>query len=198
MLLGGDLIREYWQAGHIGFHSEFQAEPNIREKHIDVNIGEHYWEFTPPYRVTTTRTPFDIDADDPREFFTHRTARQAPGRHAIVLAPHSFVLAHTEQFVGGTVPWLCPRLGGRSSFARCGLTAHLAAGVGDQGFHGRWVMEIVNPHDIAIAIPLHARISCVEFERVDTKSEALYDSSYNLGPDQWTPESMLPRKGNFK
>jgi dCTP deaminase len=88
-------------------------------------------------------------------------------RHAI--PPHGFRLMPGVLYLGRTVertysPKHVPRIDGRSSVGRLGISVHVTAGFGDVGFSGTWTLEItcVEP---AIVYP-GMRIAQVSFSPV--------------------------------
>lgn len=63
------------------------------------------------------------------------------------IPPWGFVLMPGELYLGSTVEetechGLLPLLETRSSLARLGVSCHLSAGFGDDGFRGTWTLEI--------------------------------------------------------
>lgn len=73
-------------------------------------------------------------------------AKDNPTR-AITIPEHGFVLEPGELYLGSTIertytPAHCPKIGGRSSTGRLGITIHQTAGFGDVGFNGQWTLEI--------------------------------------------------------
>lgn len=65
----------------------------------------------------------------------------------IVLLEDGYLLKPGELLLGGTVEWtashnLVPKIEGRSSLARMGLSVHITAGYGDIGYCGKWTLEM--------------------------------------------------------
>lgn len=171
--------------------------------HIDVTLGRHYWRRRgAPWalwrnfvRPRWDRSSIVLRRDDPREWFSgpHEAERD------LWIPPGGFVLAHTEEFVGvSSGSGLLPTLHTRSTLARWGLGLHPSAGWGDPAWAGRWTLEIINPHPVAVAIPVGARVGCVALERIEGRA-ADYEpgTRYNATRETWRPESMLPRRGNW-
>ena len=139
----------------------------------------------------------DLATVDPRQLYTLVDATLHGNQ--LTIGPHTMVLAHTEDFVGTTVRRINSFIATRSTPARLGLCAHVAAGWGDPGFCGRWTLEIYNFHSWAVTIPLGGRICQIAFQDVDGNDDVAYplNARYNWDPDQWSPESMLHRIGNW-
>jgi len=185
MILGSNAIRDALTSGAIVCDP---APGKIEGTHIDVTIGEQYW-----LRDPGVGNIHIGDVDPHRVFRLHHAFIT---NNDIVIPPGFFALCHTMQFIGTTVPDLLPILHTRSTFARHGLSVHESAGLGDCGFVSRWTLEIWNHRHYPILIPVGARVGCVSFERVEGNDE-LYVGRYNVSKEEWTPEAMLPRQGNF-
>jgi dCTP deaminase len=183
MILGSEEIRRAMQAGLI------ICEPTpdrIEGSHIDVRLGENIW------RLSTSR-PLNLKTQKPADVF------QLMNGPLVVFPARSFSLAHTEEFIG-TVPGsrLVPILHTRSTLARWGLSVHLSAGWGDEGYVSRWTLEITNPHDVDVTLPAGSRVGCIVFQRIDGPAEPYsIGTRYNMDRQQWKPEHMLPRRGNW-
>ena len=165
----------------------------IEGAHIDVRIGAHWWLWQPPYGISSTHAVL-IDEADPRDVFVpgHENGR-------VVFPSQSFVLAHTLEYIG-TAPGsgLLAMLDTRSTMARWGLAVHQGAGVGDEGFCSRWTLEVANPHRTALALPVGARVGCVTFHRLEGSATPYAPGTrYNAKAGEWTPQDMLPKKGNW-
>ena len=159
----------------------------IEGAHIDVRLGEWFWVFR------DLMHSMNLADADPRDYFTLH-------RHycGIGIPPRGFVLAHTAEYVG-TAPGsgIVPSLVTRSTLARWGLSVCTAnAGWGDEGYCSRWTLEISNPHDVSVALPVGARVGSVAFHRAEGLADA-YERRYNTPRAEWTPEAMLPRRGNW-
>lgn len=68
--------------------------------------------------------------------------------HGIVLYPNTLYLAKTVEFT--ETPYHVPRLDGRSSLGRLGLTIHITAAYGDVGFRGNWTCELTVVHKLRV------------------------------------------------
>lgn len=183
MLVGRKAIADYLATGAIVCNP---APATIEAVHIDLHLGGSFW--VP--RKELKNTGLSIANADPRDVFELIERKQA-----IVLRPGGFALAHTDEYAGTTVPWLCPFIETRSTMARWGIAAHVSAGWGDPGFCGRWTLELYNHQQFAVAIPIGARICSIGFHRVED-NDVLYTGRYNA-PEAWEPSMMLPRQGNL-
>lgn len=74
---------------------------------------------------------------------------------SLLIPPEGFVLEPGRLYLGRTVELTethnaVPRLEGRSSYGRLGLSVHVTAGFGDAGFCGTWTLEITVIHPLRI------------------------------------------------
>lgn len=186
MLLGTDAIIKALAQGAIICNP---PPSRIEGSHIDITLGEHAWWFTSDNRNIHLR-----DAD-PGNFYQHVLASNG----LVCLPAYSLTLCHTREYIG-TAPGsgLVPNLHTRSTIARWGLSVCTAnAGQGDEGYHSRWTLEIINPHPNDIYIPVGARIGSITFSRVEGAAIGYEPGErYNIIQD-WKPADMLPRKGNL-
>jgi deoxycytidine triphosphate deaminase len=73
--------------------------------------------------------------------------------------PGILYLGHTLERVGA---WgLVPKLETKSSIARLGVSTHLSAGFGDDGFNAQWTLEITVVHPVMLYPGM--RIAQIEF-----------------------------------
>ncbi len=91
------------------------------------------------------------------------------------MEPGRAYLAHSVEVVGSD--YYVPVLHGRSSVARHGLMVHYA-GLGDLGWRGQYVMELVNQTGVPIWIQPGIRIAQVSFEIPHGTIDYLYSSTY--------------------
>jgi deoxycytidine triphosphate deaminase len=167
----------------------------IEGAHIDITLGEHAWLFDPE-DTEHELEPLDISTADPAEWFEVWNAIDG----YIWLPAQSTILAHTREYIG-TAPGsgLVPMLHTRSTLARWGLDICTAnAGQGDEGYSTRWTLEIRNPHQRTILIPVGARVGSISFHRAEgTAQRYQIGTRYNATVAQWQPAHMLPRRGNL-
>jgi dCTP deaminase len=186
-ILGTEAIRA---ALHDGAIICDPTPARIEGAHIDVTIGNAYWAL-PDY---LDAYELDLAGAEPSEWFI---LQEAYGR--LIVPARGFILAHTAEHIG-TAPGsgLLPILHTRSTLARWGLGVHPSAGWGDEGYCSRWTLEIVNPHPVAVALPVGARVGCIAFHRLEGAAEPYQPGTrYNATPQEWTPAAMLPRRGNW-
>ena len=185
MILGSEAIRAALADGAIVCDP---APARVEGAHLDVRLGRHFWVFG-----RSTSAVF-LDTAAPEDNYVVDWADDV-----FLVPPRGFILAHTEEFIG-TAPGsgLLPTLHTRSTLARWGLGCHPSAGWGDEGYISRWTLEIINPHPIAVAIPVGARVGCIAFQRVEGAATPYQPGTrYNATPAEWTPQAMLPRRGNW-
>lgn len=211
MILGRTRIEAELRTGAI-FCSP--APTHIEATHIDLTIGRYYYvpkhptqlrhieypgrwvgsEWLPAY--TQTVPVIDLAITNPADLYELHDAEDTGG--ALVIPPYTMVLAHTQQAAGSTVPWLDPWIDTRSTMARLGLTGHISAGKGDPGFCGIWTLEVWHCHPWIAVVPVGVRIASLAFRMVEGNDTTYPEGArYNYSLEQWTPERMLPRKGNL-
>jgi deoxycytidine triphosphate deaminase len=172
--------------------------PRIEGAHIDITLGEHAWLFDPAREEEGEElSEIDISTADPADWFESWDAVDG----CIWLPAQSTILAHTREYIG-TAPGsgLVPMLHTRSTLARWGLDICTAnAGQGDEGYCTRWTLEIRNPHQRTILLPVGARVGSISFHRAEgTAQRYQIGTRYNATIAQWQPSHMLPRKGNLR
>jgi deoxycytidine triphosphate deaminase len=189
MILGTTAIEAALESGAI--HCD-PAPARIEGAHIDVRLGRYYWHWNVyPSHVAPNRAILLNEAN------AYDCLELKEATDLVFIEAYSFILAHTIEYIG-TAPGsgLLPTLHTRSSLARWGLGCHPSAGWGDEGYMSRWTLEIVNPHPVAVALPVGARVGSIAFERIEGAA-TVYQGRYNVPDGLWTPEAMLPRKGNL-
>ena len=95
---------------------------------------------------------------------------------SIVIPPHSFLLATTQEFV--KLPHnLTAFVEGRSSIGRIGLFIQNAGWV-DPGFEGRITLELYNANTLPIKLKAGRRICQLVFCKMDQAAEFPYQGKY--------------------
>lgn len=61
-------------------------------------------------------------------------------KYGLVLQPNKLYLGSTNEYT--ETYNLVPKIDGRSSIGRLGISVHITAGFGDIGFKGKWTLEI--------------------------------------------------------
>jgi len=132
-----------------------------------------------------------------------------PTDRIIIMKPDEMILAHTEEFIGGTKDPVSGRcftaeMKARSSVGRVGFEVCRCAGWGDVGYVNRWTMEIVCTSTVPIILVIGTRLAQMKFYEVDSVNDnELYGHDnlrdhYQTGvnieaiKNQWQPEMMLP------
>lgn len=148
----------------------------IKDQSIDVRLGRYMWIGANPELVDLTE------------------------KEEILIMPNTFVLAHTEEFIGTTAnSGILPTFKLKSSAGRLGII-HTLAGHGEVGFFNRWAMEfivakpVVLKHRVLIGQIYFTRVEGSEGE--DYSKQGTYQSTSSLDElkKNWKPESILPPK----
>lgn len=160
MILSDRTIREYVENGSLGI-SPLVSE-NIQPASLDCTLGRHF------LRVVTDNTAL-IKMDTEIQYQEVETDR-------IIMPPHSFLLATTQEYV--KLPnGLTAFVEGRSSIGRMGLFIQNAGWV-DAGFEGRITLELYNANSLPIELSSGRRICQLVFCKMDREAENPYRGKY--------------------
>ena len=103
-------------------------------------------------------------------------------RTETILIPESgFVIRPGTLYLGRTVEWtetyhMAPKIEGKSSVGRKGLSIHVTAGFGDIGFKGYWVLEISSIHPVIIYPNM--KICQIQYSTIKGNYGAGYQGKY--------------------
>lgn len=202
--LGDNGIRKALEAGEVIIYP-FNEE-RLNNASYDVSLGSFVWAPVP------TVAAIDPSMADPRD---HYSLIDMEKRGPVTIPPHGFVLAHTQEFIGGTFDkqdgdgylgkddGVLGEIKTKSSAARWALDICRAAGWGDVGFFNRWTVEIQNAAPWPIIIKPGMLLGQIVFRPItDVDPENGYEvkGSYQLSSeldqvvDGWSPDMMLPKR----
>lgn len=91
-----------------------------------------------------------------------------------ILEPGILYLGETEEYTE-TIN-LVPCIDGRSSIGRLGVQVHATAGFGDNGFKGKWTLEITTTHRVRIYPGI--QIGQIYYETLEGDSSMVYNGKY--------------------
>lgn len=91
-----------------------------------------------------------------------------------VLLPGTLYLGETVEYTETT--GYVPKIDGRSTTGRLGIVIHLTAGFGDNGFKGKWTLEITVTHPV-IVYP-NMEIGQLYFEEIQGDISMKYEGKY--------------------
>lgn len=99
----------------------------------------------------------------------------------ITIPEEGYVLLPGTLYLGETVEYTetygyVPKIDGRSTTGRLGIVIHLTAGFGDNGFKGKWTLEITATHPV-IVYP-NMEIGQLYFEELQGDSSMKYEGKY--------------------
>ena len=135
---------------------------SIQPASIDCRIGDHYLVVDD---VNTGMLTFDQEIN----------YREVKG-DKIVIAPHSFLLATTMEYI--KLPnGLSAFVEGRSSIGRMGLFIQNAGWV-DAGFEGNITLELYNANSVPIQLDAGRRVCQLVFCKMDQDAEKPYRGKY--------------------
>lgn len=128
-----------------------------------------------------------------------------PEERLIMINPGETILAHTNEFIGGTSPNITTMMKARSSTGRNFIEVCKCAGMGDIGYCNRWTMEITNNNvDCVLPLVVGRRIAQIVFFQTDALDADDFDyaksgkyqtsSDLNTLKASWKPYDMLPKQ----
>ena len=138
--------------------------------------------------------PFDISKLNPNSYNVTLAPKLKVYKKDIVLDPkkdneyeefeipeEGFILQPGELYIASTNEYtetygFVPCISGRSSMGRLGISVHVTAGFGDNGFMGKWTLEItvVRP----VIIYPNMQIAQLYYEPIDGQTADLYHGRY--------------------
>jgi dCTP deaminase len=125
--------------------------------------------------------------------------------YIIVLDPGETILAHTNEFIGGTDNTIDTMMKARSSTGRNFIEVCKCAGLGDIGYCNRWTMEITNNSSkYQIPLVVGRRVAQILFFKTEGTLKGVYSDSGKYQETSniqkmmkdWHPSMMLPRMYN--
>lgn len=101
------------------------------------------------------------------------------GENGLILEPNTLYLIPTLETVGSE--YYVPRIVGRSSIGRMGISISQHADFGDIGFIGKWTMQVTVTYPTRIYPNL--RVAQVYFEEVKGETQIKYHGRYQNAED---------------
>lgn len=216
MLLSKPAIERYMKTGDITIHPF--DERNLKSAQYDVTLGEFCYREAEaehgaiynPFDEQQVRRKWQPDrgirhgdlVDDGRLY--PALAGVGLDEKIILVRPGELILAHTEEFIGGSGDKVTTMMKARSSMGRSFFEVCRCAGCGDVGYFSRWTMEIANTsryHTIPLVVGRRvAQILFFEVEPVSVEDQYQSSGKYQASAKleelvrDWTPEQMLPKQ----
>lgn len=140
---------------------------NFNEKHLgqasyDLALSNEFWI---PLKA---REVIDVlERTDPNKYMKKVTSKH------LVLKPGEMCHALTKEKITLS-NGLIGILGGRSRFARLGVTVHVTSAVVQPGSDNRQILEIVNLSPFSLKLHEGTRLSQIFFERLETETDKPY------------------------
>jgi dCTP deaminase len=141
--------------------SEFN-EKYLGQASYDLALSNEFWI---PLKVRET---IDVrESTNPNKYMKKVTSKY------LVLKPGEMCHALTKEKITLS-NGLIGILGGRSRFARLGVTVHVTSAVVQPGSDNRQILEIVNLSPFVLKLYEGVRFSQIFFERLETKTDKPY------------------------
>lgn len=135
---------------------------------VDLTLSNEFRIFT------NSHEPFSLTENADYEKVTEPF--QVKDGESFPLAPGKSILGITIEKI--TLPGdICGWFDGRSRFGRCGITAHITAGIIQPGISNKQVLEIVNFSDRIIKLFPGTKICQIAFHRCE--GEAIYQGKFS-------------------
>lgn len=106
-----------------------------------------------------------------------------------VLLPGMLYLGTTEEYT--ETYGFIPNIDGRSTTGRLGIEIHRTAGFGDNGFKGKWTLEITVTHPVIVYAGME--IGQLYYEVIDGDSSMTYNGKYQNQSD--TQAAKVDKRG---
>jgi dCTP deaminase len=216
-LLGKPDIEHYLGTGDITI-DPFVPE-NLGSAQYDVTLGEYCYREAErmasyhssiynPFDESQVRRKWVLEKAIKHEDWIERSGKPLVGigldEQLILVSPGETILAHTEEYIGGSCDFITTMMKARSTMGRNFFEVCKCAGMGDVGFFNRWCMEITN-NSRYHTIPLvrGRRVAQLLFFKVNpVAAKDVYDQSGKYQSSKslvelkaaWTPEAMLPKQ----
>jgi dCTP deaminase len=213
-VLSDMMIRKYREAGEIIIQP--YNEKNLKTNSYDVTLGEWYFR-EQVVQDECVGNIYNIYSEEhvnrvwgePQKAKTYayyeahgiKLENIKQNEMIIFINPGETILAHTNEFIGGTSS-VTTMMKSRSSMGRNFIECCKCAGLGDCGYYNRWTMEITN-NSTRYKIPLIVgrRVAQIIFFETDGTSDTAYnrDGKYQTTADIselekiWDPRDMLPK-----
>lgn len=147
-------------------NNELLIEPfdpkNVQPASIDCTLGSHFL-------IVDKEKNTQLDFTSPAQY------KEITGS-SIVIEPHSFLLATTNEYI--KLPnGLSAFVEGRSSIGRIGLFIQNAGWV-DTGFEGKITLELFNASPVPIKLDAGRRICQLVFCKMDKEAKKPYQGKY--------------------
>ncbi len=156
---------------------------SIQPASIDCHLGTHYL-------VIADKEMSAITLDTPIKY-------QEIESDSIIIPPHTFLLATTEEYI--ELPSnITAFVEGRSSIGRMGLFIQNAGWV-DPGFKGKITLELYNANSLPIELKSGRRICQLVFCLMDQSAQSPYQGKYqgqtkSMGSKIFADEEILKAK----
>jgi dCTP deaminase len=217
MALSNKRILEQISNGDITIHP-FNIK-NLATSSYDVTLGQYFFREQPTkydhtlYNIWSkehvdhvwgTQNPQQaLPAKEVFKKYRFKWDGISPDDKVILMKPGETILAHTNEFIGGS-KHITTMMKARSSMGRNFINVCKCAGWGDVGYTNRWTMEISNSSkNYMIPLIVGRRIAQIVFfetgpileQNENYTTTGKYSSSEDIKvlEKKWKPQDMIPK-----
>lgn len=159
-----------YQEEYMGIVSQLQTEEGMSEETSEKNMNR-VKEILEIQKEISAQVLRDYALDPKKENETQE----------IEIPEEGYVLLPGTLYLGTTVEYtetygFVPNIDGRSTTGRLGIEVHRTAGFGDNGFKGKWTLEITVTHPVIVYPGME--IGQLYYETIDGDTSMMYDGKY--------------------
>lgn len=139
---------------------EISKELQEKIEDIEIKIEENKYNVLRKYALDPKKDNETIDIEIPEDGY--------------VLIPGILYLGETMEYT--ETYGFVPNIDGRSTTGRLGIEVHRTAGFGDNGFKGKWTLEITVTHPVIVYPGME--IGQLYYETINGDCSMMYDGKY--------------------
>lgn len=180
MILSGKEIERQYELGYIDIQPFDSKKINPNSYNLTLNNEFAVYKSQVPmaYNLYHKECPLQNPIDIP-EYLDMKTNNEIYKfeipESGFILYPGILYLARTNERTHTN--WYAPKIDGRSSIGRLGITVHVTAGFGDCGFDGFWTLEIFTI--LPVKIYPNVDICQIVFEKIEGEKTLYHNAKYN-------------------
>ena len=155
---------------YMGIIAQMQTEEGMTEEASEKNM-KRVQEILDIQKEISTQVLRDYDLDPKKDNETQDIEIPEEG---YVLLPGTLYLGETMEYT--ETYGFVPNIDGRSTTGRLGIEVHRTAGFGDNGFTGKWTLEITATHPVIVYPGME--IGQLYYETIEGDTSMMYNGKY--------------------